>query len=90
MERKGQKRMLTISIISRLDNINIDIRVNSRQKISNTIEVLQDAGMLKSEKQISAIRSKRSKRRIDINSSYQDSKIYNGDTLLLEYTNENE
>lgn len=80
--------MLTISIRSLPDNKSIDVKVNDRQKISNTLSVLKDAGFLKQESRVTTIRSKRNRKRIEINKSYQDNKIFNGDILTLEYTDD--
>ncbi len=78
--------MLTITIRSLSENKSIDIKINEKQKISNTIAVLEDAGLLKCNGRIPKVRSKRNRKRIDMNSTYQESNVFNGDILVLEYT----
>lgn len=66
-------------------NLNIDIKVNKEQKISETVMILIDGGIIpiNNKNGIYNIFSKRRGTLIDSNFSYEQSGIYNGDILYV-------
>ncbi len=75
--------MLTISLAILSENKQIDIMVNEEQRISNTLEVIEEQGMIRENKNV-VLRSQRSRQRIDPQHSYKEERIYNGDILCME------
>ncbi len=75
--------MLTISLQEQSEEKTIDIMVDNEQKISSTLKVLQESGLFQA-RDCQAVRSQRTRERVQIGSSYQEGNIYNGDTLVIE------
>lgn len=63
----------------------IDIKVNREQKVSETLLILADGGILPMDFEIEKMRlfSKRKGEYIDINLSYEQGDIFNGDILYI-------
>ncbi len=75
--------MLTISFKHPSDEKNTTIMVDDRQKISETLNVLTEAGILEA-KDCRIVRSARTKERIRVEKSYAEGHVYNGDILALD------
>lgn len=75
--------MLTISFKHQSDEKNTTIMVDDRQKISETLNVLTEAGILEA-KDCHIVRSARTKERIWVEKSYAEGHVYNGDILALD------
>lgn len=73
---------LTISIKQEPENKNVTIMVDDEQKISGTIQVLTQAGIIKNQK-YNTVQSYRSRERIRVEKTYKEGHIYNGDILIL-------
>lgn len=74
---------LTISFMSKHEKKEVTVMVDSSQKISGTIYVLSEAGIF-NVRNVNTIRSVRTKERLQMEKSYKESRIYNGDILVLE------
>ena len=74
--------MLTISLRQLPDSKNITVMVDEEQKISGTLKILIQAGIIEN-RTYHAVQSYRSKERIAITSTYKKGNIYNGDILML-------
>lgn len=77
--------MLTISMRDISKNKSIDIYVNEKQKISDTMAVLEDSDVFCLKDTFFTIHSVRTGRRIDPSGSYRENNLYNGDILNIEY-----
>lgn len=73
---------LTISVKQQPESENITIMVDDEQKISGTVQVLIQAGIIKDGK-YNTVQSYRSKERIGLEKTYKEGHIYNGDILIL-------
>lgn len=74
---------LTISLKHNNQEELITVVVNDEQSIKGTLKVLTEAGIIDSAC-YNTVRSTRSKKRINIENTYKDGGIYNGDILVLE------
>ncbi|MCH5258795.1 MAG: hypothetical protein J1F18_03525 [Lachnospiraceae bacterium] len=74
--------MLTISLKQSSDADDITVTVEEEQRILDTINVLETAGLLLSA-DYHMVQSYRTKQRIPVNSTYREGHIYNGDILML-------
>lgn len=74
--------MLTLSLRKLVDGQEMDIMVDGEQRIDYTLKVLMESGFLSGDKW--AVRSLRTKERIDAKRSYRENNIYNGDILTIE------
>lgn len=74
--------MMTISLRQSPESENITIMVEEEQKISGTIRVLTEAGIIE-DHPYHTVQSYRSKERIPASSTYKEGHIYNGDILML-------
>lgn len=63
----------------------IDIKVNREQRIGDTMLILLDGGILpmRVQKEKEHIFSKRKNQYIDMDFSYEEAEIYNGDILYI-------
>ncbi len=61
-----------------------DIKVNRAQRISETIYILRDAGILPGEVEELRIFSKRRGEYVHVDASYEEEDIYQGDVLSIE------
>ena len=63
----------------------IDIKVNREQKIADTISILMDGGVLPTDFDVDKndIFSNRKGEDINLNISYEEAEIYNGDILYI-------
>lgn len=75
--------MLTISFREPDEEKEITVMVDSEQKISGTVDVMVEAGIVKA-KDCHTVRSTRTKERIEIEKSYSEGHIYNGDILIFD------
>lgn len=73
---------LTISVKQLPESESITIMVDDEQKIAGTLQVLAQAGIIKSAKH-DTVQSYRSKERIRVEKTYKEGNIYNGDILIL-------
>lgn len=74
--------MLTISLRQSPEDKNITIMVEEEQKIEGTLQVLAEAGIIE-DHPYRTVQSYRSKERVSVGSTYKESRIYNGDILML-------
>ena len=75
--------IITISLKKPEDDKTLNIMVEERRTIRNTLTELEKADFLLHRK-YRYIRSVRNRKRIPAESTYQDAGIYNGDILVLE------
>lgn len=77
--------MKTITLAFLLSGRKIKIKVNTNQKIVDTLKILLEAGMFISLKleEVNYIYSERNERPISIHLNYEQGNIYNGDVLSL-------
>lgn len=70
----------------------LDLLVYEEQKISETMEILADKGLLETEtaKTVQYVKSMRTKNQVNILLTYSEANIYSGDILELENDSEDE
>ncbi|MCH5261275.1 MAG: hypothetical protein J1F42_00015 [Lachnospiraceae bacterium] len=74
---------MTISFRLKHEDREVTVMVDSMQNVSGTLHVLAEAGIFPCREY--TIRSVRSGRRIMSGLTYEESNIYNGDIILLEW-----
>lgn len=65
----------------------IDLLVDNRQRIANTMNILEESGTGISNvdiKQIQYVKSARKNRKIPVSLSYKEAEIYSGDVLIVD------
>ncbi len=75
--------MLMISFRPEYEEKEATVSVDDGQVIGQTMQVLKEAGIFPKEAKI--VRSMRTKERIPTESTYRESRIYNGDILIFPY-----
>ena len=70
-----------ITITLEVDNHNADIRIDSEQKISMGLTVLQESGKMPLGVMPAYFRSKQSEKLVSAYKTFQDEAIYDGDIL---------
>ena len=73
---------MTISFRSKHEDKEVTIMVDSTQNISGTLQVLTEAGIFPRREY--TVRSVRSGTRLKPDQNYEESRVYNGDIILLE------
>lgn len=76
---------MIITLCQRETGVRIDIKVNREQKITDTLVILLDGGILEEKGGLAdnRIYSERKEKYIDAEQTYQQAGIYNGDILYV-------
>lgn len=82
-EKKEMK--ITITIQNCVDNRKINIQVDNKQRIATTFRVLEEnmPDIMWELKEPFAVKSQRSKRRLNLYKNYEQEMIFNGDIIML-------
>lgn len=76
---------ITLTIINQATNHRFDIQMDNRQKISTTLDVLNEnmPGFLLNQDHESSIWSERNRSIVDQMMTYEEASIFSGDKLIL-------
>ena len=76
---------MIITLSQESKQFRVDLKVNREQKISDTLLILKDGGILPEQIEVSENRicSERLDEYIDVQMTYQQAGIYNGDILYI-------
>lgn len=75
--------MMAITLIQKKKDIKIDIQMDSRQRIADTLSILQDSNRLSIEESNYSVFSQRSKTYINPLLTFEQANIFNGDVLYI-------
>ena len=75
--------MLTLTIMSKENQIEKDIQVNAHQRIEDTLKILEESAIMPRISNDVKVKSVRRGAYLDISGSYEDEHINNGDVLEL-------
>lgn len=74
--------MICITLRDLSEKRTFDLQVNTDQKIKNTLQILQEAGMVSKEVSTAThVYSERQKQQINTGISYEQAQIYQGDII---------
>lgn len=76
--------LVTLTLIKEKQEKSFDVQVPDSQPILETLKILQDnMRMFAQVDRIDTVRDKRTGRKIDVHSTYQQEKIYSGAELVI-------
>lgn len=74
--------MITITVFLKSKNIGVDIGVNPKQKIQDTLEILNGKGF-RVELDGGYVTLERTLEQVNVRCDYQQAKVYNGDKIVI-------
>ena len=76
--------LVTLTLIKEKQGSSFDVQVPDSQPIVETLKILQDNMRIFAQvDRIDTVREKRTGRKIDVNNTYQQEKIYSGAELII-------